>query len=55
MPQNLFAVVLIYMEKTSYLCTGLYCLGSYLSQSDEFSHDIRRGSLRRAEYGGVTI
>ena len=26
----------------------------YLSKLDVFFHDIGRGSLRRAEYGGVT-
>ena len=34
---------------------GLLALKNWLSQLDEFFHDIWRGSLRRAEYGGVII
>lgn len=42
------------IEKTSYLCTRTISLENRLSQLDEFFHGIWRGSLRRAEYGGVT-
>ncbi len=43
------------IEKTSYLCTRTISLENRLSQLDEFFHGIWRGSLRRAEYGGVII
>ena len=49
-----FSVVIILLKNYTYLCTWTISLLLYLSKSDEFFHDIRRGSLRRAEYGGVT-
>ena len=42
-------------KKLRTFALGLLALKNWLSQLDEFFHDIWRGSLRRAEYGGVIL
>lgn len=46
--------LLSFNNKNFYLCTRTIILLFHLSQLDVFFHDIGQGSLRRAEYGGVT-
>ena len=52
--KKIFPVVIFQFNNNPYLCTWTFSLMSYMSQLDLFYHGIGRGSLRRAEYGGVT-